>query len=247
VRARCAGGLALASSLAFPCATARGSKSFAARMRALRSSMVRTRRSASRMSRRSFSFCVSVGAGVSSLARRGAHGGRRARCIVPLQRKGQRWAENCPGAAKDVILAVKRSRIGVVRGATTSSCFRFGIPSGHSSGSHSTARAISFTRRFPAAIGGGRRIPSRPEACSALRSRAGEVCTATAQTRAKEGSFLFCSRCWRLLWHGPLRKSLLQPTWAFPGGWMLLPAWRSTAPFTPFSTGISGGRGLCVS
>ena len=41
----------------------------------------------------------------------------------------------------------------VVRGATTRSCFRLGIPSGHSSGSHSTARAISFTRHFPAAIG----------------------------------------------------------------------------------------------
>ena len=56
-----------------------------------------------------------------------------------------------------------RSRIEVVRGATTSSCFRFGIPSGHSSGSHSINRAISFTRRFPAAIEGGRRISSRPK------------------------------------------------------------------------------------
>jgi len=54
---------------------------------------------------------------------------------------------------KVAISAPKRSRIEVVRGATTSSCFILGIPSGHSSGSHSTARAISFTRRFPAAIG----------------------------------------------------------------------------------------------
>src|SRR5713226_8909871 len=43
----------------------------------------------------------------------------------------------------------KRGRIEVVRGATTSSCFRFGIPTGHSSGSHSTARAISFYPALP--------------------------------------------------------------------------------------------------
>ncbi len=41
--------------------------------------------------------------------------------------------------------ATRRSNIEIVRGATTSSCFRLGIPSGHSSGSHSTARAISVT------------------------------------------------------------------------------------------------------
>src|SRR6266851_1192512 len=58
-----------------------------------------------------------------------------------------------PHAAKVVISVVKRSSIDVVRGATTRSCFRLGIPSGHSSGSHSTARAISFTWHFPAAIG----------------------------------------------------------------------------------------------
>src|SRR5216683_816373 len=34
-----------------------------------------------------------------------------------------------------------------------SSCFTLGIPSGHPSGSHSATRAISSTRRFPAAIG----------------------------------------------------------------------------------------------
>src|SRR6266403_2880537 len=39
------------------------------------------------------------------------------------------------------------------RGATVHSCFTLGIPSGHSAGSHSTTRAISSTRRFPAAIG----------------------------------------------------------------------------------------------
>jgi hypothetical protein len=60
--------------------------------------------------------------------------------------------------AKVVISVPKGSSIEVVRGATTRSCFRLGIPSGHSSGSHSTARAISFTQRSPAAIGGGRRI-----------------------------------------------------------------------------------------
>ena len=59
----------------------------------------------------------------------------------------------------------------VARSATTSSCFTLGIPSGHSSGSHSTARAISSTRRFPAAIGGGRRIPQAGQkACSACRA-----------------------------------------------------------------------------
>jgi hypothetical protein len=42
---------------------------------------------------------------------------------------------------------LKGSSIEAVRGATTRSCFRLGIPSGHSSGSHSTARAISFTRQ----------------------------------------------------------------------------------------------------
>jgi hypothetical protein len=40
------------------------------------------------------------------------------------------------------------------RGAPpSSSCFTLGIPSGHPAGSHSTTRAISSTRRFPAAIG----------------------------------------------------------------------------------------------
>ncbi len=57
--------------------------------------------------------------------------------------------ENCPGAKADVIPVAKRSRIRGVRGATTSSCFRFGIPSGHSSGSHSTARAISKKKQIP--------------------------------------------------------------------------------------------------
>jgi hypothetical protein len=63
-----------------------------------------------------------------------------------------------PHAAMVVFSVLKGSSIEAVRGATTRSCFRLGIPSGHSSGSHSTAKAISFTRRFPAAIGGGRRI-----------------------------------------------------------------------------------------
>src|SRR5260370_21539735 len=89
------------------------------------------------------------------------------------------------------------------RGATTGSCLQLTIPSGHSSGSHSTARAIFFTQRFPAAIWGGRRIQAGQKACSALQSRAGEVCTATAQTLMRGGSFLFCSRWCRLLWRGP--------------------------------------------
>jgi hypothetical protein len=71
------------------------------------------------------------------------------------------------------------------RGAATSSCFALGISSGHASGSHSTTRASSFTRRFPAAIGGGRRIQTGQAACSALQCRAGEVCTGTAQTLRK--------------------------------------------------------------
>lgn len=36
-----------------------------------------------------------------------------------------------------------------------------------------------------------------PRACSARVSRAGVVCTPTAQTRAKGGPFLSCWRCWR--------------------------------------------------
>src|SRR4029077_16319103 len=58
-----------------------------------------------------------------------------------------------PHAAMVVFSVLKGSSIEAVRGATTRSCFRLGIPSGHSSGSHSTARAISFTRHFPAATG----------------------------------------------------------------------------------------------
>src|SRR5437879_7067446 len=58
---------------------------------------------------------------------------------------------------KVVNSASKRSRIEVVRRVTTSSCFILGIPSGHSSGSHSTARAISFTRASQQQLGGGRR------------------------------------------------------------------------------------------
>jgi hypothetical protein len=65
--ARWARRLALVGGCAFACAIARGGRSFAARMRALRSSMVSTRRSASRMSRRSLSFCVSAGAGANSV------------------------------------------------------------------------------------------------------------------------------------------------------------------------------------
>jgi len=64
---------------------------------------------------------------------------------------------------KSVNSLMKRSSIGIRRSATTSSCFALGTPSGHSSGSHSTNGAISFTRRFPAAIEGGRRISSRPK------------------------------------------------------------------------------------
>ena len=141
----------------------------------------------------------------------------------------------------------KRSRIEVVRGATTSSCFRFGIPTGHTSGSHSTARAISF---YPALLSSSwewKAHLNRPKACSALQSRAGEVCTATAQTRAKGGSFLFCSRCWRLPWRGPLRDFSLPRTSPFPGGWMPLPASLFTARSTHSSTNISGGTALCIS
>src|SRR5260370_7509562 len=171
-----------------------------------------------------------------SLAPRAAREVRKSTCTTGI------W----PHAAKVVISVVKRSSIEFVRGGTTRICFRLGIPSGHSSGSHSTARAISFTRHFPAAIGGGRRVQTGQWACSALQSRAGEVCTATAQTLMKGGSFLFCSRCWRLLWRGLHRNFSLPPTSRLLGGWMLLPAWLSTARSTPFSTGISGGTALCV-
>src|SRR6266851_629716 len=171
-----------------------------------------------------------------SLAPRAAREVRNSTCTTGI------W----PHAAKVVISVVKRSSIEVVRGATTRSCFRLGIPSGHSSGSHSTARAISFTRHFPAVTGGGRRIQTGQEACSALQSRAGEVCTATAQTQMKGGSFLFCSRWWRLLWHGVRRNFSLPLTSRSLGGPMLLPAWLSTARSTPFSTDISGGTALCV-
>jgi hypothetical protein len=41
----------------------------------------------------------------------------------------------------------------VTEALPSSSCFTLGIPSGHSAGSHSITRAISSTRRFPAAIG----------------------------------------------------------------------------------------------
>jgi hypothetical protein len=47
-------------------------------------------------------------------------------------------------------------RVGILKvteALPSSSCFTLGIPSGHSAGSHSTTRAISSTRRFPAAIG----------------------------------------------------------------------------------------------
>src|SRR5712691_334692 len=161
-------------------------------------------------------------------------------------RKSTRTTGIWPQPAKVVISVPKGSSIEVVRGATTRSCFRLGIPSGHSSGSHSTARAISFTRHFPAAIGGGRRIQTGQGACSALQGRAGEVCTATAQTLMKGGSFLFYSRWWRLLWHGVRRNFSLPPTSRSLGGWMLLPAWLSTARSTLFTTGISGGTALCA-
>lgn len=48
------------------------------------------------------------------------------------------------------------SRVGILKvteALPSSSCFALGIPSGHSAGSHSTTRAISSTRSFPAAIG----------------------------------------------------------------------------------------------
>ena len=147
---------------------------------------------------------------------------------------------------KVAISAPKRSRIEVVRGATTSSCFILGIPSGHSSGSHSTARAIFF---YPALLSSSwewKAHSNGPKACSAFRSRAGEVCTVTVQTRVKGGSFLFCSRCWRLPWRGPLRDFSLPRTSRFLGGWMLPPASLSTARFTHFSTGFSGGAALCI-
>lgn len=82
------------------------------------------------------------------------------------------------------------------------------------------------------------------KACSARMSRAGEVCTATAQTLVKGGSFLFCSRQRRLFWRGcrpgfwRLRSSPCR------GGWMRPPAWLSTAFSTPFSTPIFGGTTL---
>src|SRR5467141_803040 len=47
-------------------------------------------------------------------------------------------------------------RIGILKvteALPSSSCFTLGIPSGLSARSHSTTRAISSTRRFPAAIG----------------------------------------------------------------------------------------------
>src|SRR6266436_2240800 len=97
---------------------------------------------------------------------------------------------------------------------------------------------------LPGSNWGGRRIQAGQKACSALQSRAGEVCTATAQTLVKGESFLYCWRCWRLLWRGLRRNFSLPPTSRSRGGWMLLPAWLSTARSTPFSTGISGGTAL---
>ncbi len=50
-------------------------------------------------------------------------------------------------------LSLKVGILKVTEALPSSSCFTLGIPSGHPSGSHSTTRAISSTRRFPAAIG----------------------------------------------------------------------------------------------
>ena len=80
----------------------------------------------------------------------------------------------------------------------------------------------------------------------ALQSRAGEVCTATAQTPVKGGSFLYCWPCLQLLSLGLRRNFSPSPTSRFRGGWMLLPAWLSTARSTPYSTNTSGGTALCA-
>ena len=50
-------------------------------------------------------------------------------------------------------LSLRAGILKVTEALPSSSCFTLGIPSGHSAGSHSSTRAISSTRRFPAAIG----------------------------------------------------------------------------------------------
>src|SRR5260370_42461672 len=86
-----------------------------------------------------------------SLAPRAAREVRKSTCTTGI------W----PHAAKVVISVVKRRSIEVVRGATTISCFRLGIPSGHPSGSHSTAKAISFPPQLLLLRAGERKLPQR--------------------------------------------------------------------------------------
>ncbi len=50
-------------------------------------------------------------------------------------------------------LSLKVGILKVTEALPSSSCFTLGIPSGHPSGSHSTTRAISSTRRFRQQLG----------------------------------------------------------------------------------------------
>ena len=79
-------------------------------------------------------------------------GGRELRARIPGSAHG---AVVWPGPPQAVVHSSNRSRMEVVRSATTSSCLTHRIPPGPSSGSHTTVRASRSTRCFPAAIGGG--------------------------------------------------------------------------------------------